>query len=769
MGYRPSYAGLSVSGPLDIKEEIDACHQPIELLGKSKNLDILAQAVNGQPDPYLTKDELYDKCMFGRAYENGHGALSTTSFDYSLDKSLVMFENAAFYQNMPYVIYDNAQHSYNGYGSFMWTIPLTSFKMSDLSGIKLLMYTTKSFGKNPYIIEDLSVAIEHAQLQPDEWLDAEYDLNKPYVVNDCKIALDDVTELVVSGTQNGVNEVDAGFSNTIDNIKSIQYRYFESGGIPSIAIRLNLIDSSIPSFISSRTIKVVLVNKFDVSFFEWLHIIDDRATQEDVIAELGRMTGNSEQMWAVDLGQYNALSDVQIDAHKIFQTYYRMAFKLGEESIWPLSSFNYYIPSINIKYPLNFAQVYDENYIAHAIDPSALIHIFNQDEVYVFDVQDSSSLCAIGTIMFKLDSMAKMDGLRVYEDYFYYDQSTGKLNSQKYTCEDPYMFQYVHLAGEDVDTAQHEHGIDVPDSECSGVAIDFSTTASDKFSAFLQNSGISSFRSEQYDGRHASQYSEFDIMDIDADDREHLFEMAAGFLKIYMNYKKSSSGITLYANYQNFINSPFLKIVDGKPYVDTIDRTYAIIQPGDSQYLDIVLQFRQYVNESIVGVNNVIAATYQIFNLSDDKPKFLLKKVSDIASNATSIEDRVDIQLQKYATIYEGQQTIGNPFEYFAIASKTSTIDKDISCLIGYPQYLVQLDESSLDSRYAYVPEGSIGQVMLIFNQQMLQHNLVFTFKQGVDKYIDKLSKVAVIDIQTDSSMEISHSDGYILLQSMSS
>ena len=60
-------------------------------------------------------------------------------------------------------------------------------------------------------------------------------------------------------------------------------------------------------------------------------------------------------MLAVDLSQYKALSDVQIDGHKIFDTYNKMQFKVDEEDIFPLSHFNYYVPSLNIKYPMTFA------------------------------------------------------------------------------------------------------------------------------------------------------------------------------------------------------------------------------------------------------------------------------------------------------------------------------------------------------------------------------------------------------------------------------
>jgi hypothetical protein len=71
-----------------------------------------------------------------------------------------------------------------------------------------------------------------------------------------------------------------------------------------------------------------------------------------------------------------------------------------------------------------------------------------------------------------------------------------------------------------------------------------------------------------------------------------------------------------------------LKIEDGKILVDTIASTYAVVKPGQTSNLDVIIQLRQCIGDTIVGIENVIAASYQIVNISDDKPKFLLKKTS---------------------------------------------------------------------------------------------------------------------------------------------
>ena len=70
------------------------------------------------------------------------------------------------------------------------------------------------------------------------------------------------------------------------------------------------------------------------------------------------------------------------------------------------------------------------------------------------------------------------------------------------------------------------------------------------------------------------------LSSIGNDDVIKFIEAVKPFLRIYMNYKKDSDGITLYANYQNFINSPFVKLQDNRLYVDTVPGTFAKISPG---------------------------------------------------------------------------------------------------------------------------------------------------------------------------------------------
>ena len=61
-------------------------------------------------------------------------------------------------------------------------------------------------------------------------------------------------------------------------------------------------------------------------------------------------------------------------------------------------------------------------------------------------------------------------------------------------------------------------------------------------------------------------------------------------LDIYTNYEVMSDGrIRLFFNYYNYMNPPFIEIVDNRQQVKAIDGTYLMLDPGESGLLDIVV------------------------------------------------------------------------------------------------------------------------------------------------------------------------------------
>lgn len=96
-------------------------------------------------------------------------------------------------------------------------------------------------------------------------------------------------------------------------------------------------------------------------------------------------------------------------------------------------------------------------------------------------------------------------------------------------------------------------------------------------------------------------------------------------LKIFVNYKKSDgNAIDLYFNYFNWFDTPYIKMEDGLPYLDTIGGTYLKLKAGEDGDLDIIIQVKYYNGTQLCGYKNIKVLSYHIWNVSDDKPKFII-------------------------------------------------------------------------------------------------------------------------------------------------
>lgn len=104
--------------------------------------------------------------------------------------------------------------------------------------------------------------------------------------------------------------------------------------------------------------------------------------------------------------------------------------------------------------------------------------------------------------------------------------------------------------------------------------------------------------------------------------------------KLYVNYKKTDKKqIVLYFNYFNYLETPYVIYRDGLVYPDIVDNTYLKLNPGESGVLDVVVQFRYYYGNRLCGVKNIKTLSYMVYNVSDDKPKFVIKKVYQISKD----------------------------------------------------------------------------------------------------------------------------------------
>lgn len=68
------------------------------------------------------------------------------------------------------------QHFGYFYGAYMWDILLNDISYDDLRKHKVFIYSTRTLGRNPYVMADLSDVIDMSEhLGDDEFLSASYD------------------------------------------------------------------------------------------------------------------------------------------------------------------------------------------------------------------------------------------------------------------------------------------------------------------------------------------------------------------------------------------------------------------------------------------------------------------------------------------------------------------------------------------------------------------------------------------------------------------
>ncbi len=151
------------------------------------------------------------------------------------------------------------------------------------------------------------------------------------------------------------------------------------------------------------------------------------------------------------------------------------------------------------------------------------------------------------------------------------------------------------------------------------------------------------------------------------------------FLKIYTNYVKIDDGhgdfhFDLYFNVQNLFNSPFeyISTVTKQPNVLIIPDSYLYL-PGDKYKevydeelgeshneidedkmdaikeggeLSIYGQVKVYSNDTLSDVRTIKLFSYKVYNVSDDKPKFLIEKTYDVtkATLHEKVNKKVDIE-----------------------------------------------------------------------------------------------------------------------------
>lgn len=317
------------------------------------------------------------------------------------------------------------------------------------------------------------------------------------------------------------------------------------------------------------------------------------------------------------LGQIHALSG-----------YDHLAFKYSEEDFPDEISFQYFFPALNMAFPYLAGQYYlSSNPIFSNNYYEILGSAFDDNSTFIIDLQggDILSTCEEIDIGFKNNTN---EDLIAFEDYLsatrHYDET-----NVKYCDEDPKLYKYIQFFGSNVTSDE----IDISDD-------------------IILRKNISELESKLNELNLSCMYSEESVNDENRindktsfspikSDIAQDFSKLDKFLKLYITYQKDKDGrITLMVNQSNFISTPFIKIdQNGRVYPDVIPSTYATIRNGDTGYVDVIVQFKYYRWTELIGYNNIKFATYQIINISDDKPKFILNRVGQLENGDGKISN----------------------------------------------------------------------------------------------------------------------------------
>lgn len=339
---------------------------------------------------------------------------------------------------------------------------------------------------------------------------------------------------------------------------------------------------------------------------------------------------------------------------------------------------------MNRKYPKNIGDKVETDMYqsTNTSDLEYIQNIFNDKNIFIVNLDDGDEIADnIGIVDIEANK-SQTDEFRAYEDY-YNDQ-----NYLKYDDNDPQCLKFLHIGEID-----NKNSIisDIKDEDFKGM------TRNEFVNHMLQkyNVDIYGLKSEEL----PDTFSEADIS----------FNIDSGCIdldnscKIYVNYKKNSDNkLVLYFNYFNYMETPYIKIKDGDQYPDIIDNTYLKLNPDESGILDVVVQFRYYYGNKLYGIKNIKTLSYMVYNVSDDKPKFVMKKIYTIRKGESQLEQKpvsvsikagdINIDIDGM-TSEEKTRPIHKKFNIFM--EKTGELKSDMEFYVDYPSEIMKITSDS--------------------------------------------------------------------------
>ena len=562
--------------------------------------------------------------------------------------------------------------------------------------------------------------------------------------------LDINTDVIGTYDNKRINSLE---NNSIYNISCITLKFNKS--TTNLDIKFSTISSDFVdnTYIDKDKIKVCLINDKDLTMFKYYHYMDaygmyisaDASEDGTKISNWYYTDGskisegdasNKQYLNSIDFSTYDHLSDMVI-----LSGYERALFKYDEEVKYGLDDDVTIMPTINLIYPKTAGSyLYERGSLMNQNTEEDTTNIFQENELFFVDIPNAQEiLSSIGRI--KID-------LNVSDaDMFILNEEAFLDNRPRYSTEDPMILSCASLV------------------EVSAIPSDISVNSgpvSVEMDVFINNmSALSGSDNNTYSFLPLCTEEGSSLQSRIVDVSNHPIDIGR-FLKIHVNYKKESeNNITLYFNYLNYLNTPYVKQIDGRTYIDIIDGTYLKLNSGENGRMDIVLQFRYFEGQQLVGLKNVRVLSYQIYNISDDKPKFIIKEIYRIQKDS-------DIMNASYSVFIEGTDTICDrqttDFVNTIRWKSDTTLNKIVFDVI-YDSSIIDFNGVG-DRRFEVLGPSTFTVTVTDFTYNFI--DIPFKFKNGVGKYTSQVQlddvKVYPTDVNHRLVLE-SVRDGNIIVE----
>lgn len=632
--YIPLYAGTNGLTDLSYSKRYnDVEVKQIELLGKQQGLREFIGAMDYSGDVEYDIATLENNIP-GRIYED----LNTIDMDI-----VRTYSNPTMSHNG---IYDNDEY-------FEFTVDLTNYDVDKLNALQLVCYCANTTRKNPYYSgkifgkSGIPVLSNIPQSALQYLKDHNYNVDEDIVLcaydkldewKKCNYISSDVdadiplsgrySYVKIAGTYNYFdNAYNAYDTNHIKNIKSIHLaiefnmskdKQGNDTLIKLLHVKLHKSDANVHTYIQQNNIAFVVVNTKQMKLYNYYHYMDEAGKiKTDKNGKSYFLVGPEKHyLTDIDFEDYNSLEDAIKDI-PILQGVNGVSFKYNEEDVYDIDDNRFYYPGCNEIYPK-----IDINSLGMDLKSIDISNLFSQKSLYMLKLDNSIDKKILSV---EIDiQQNETECLMLTEDYLDTDLEYGNPDLIKYICfadsEESNSLPFKVIYEHDYDGSILKYY----DAKALNNFINFEAML-----AYLWNYKLYPTCSEQLDIDYTMETLKVPVID-----QVNLDEL----MTLYVNYEYDDNGnIIQYFNFYNYINSPFIEFdpIKKKLKSTDIDGTYLHLGPGETGKLDIVAQFKAYSTEkTLYGVKTVILATYQIWNVSDDKPKFLIRKLYEVGNGA---------------------------------------------------------------------------------------------------------------------------------------